>query len=147
MAKDIEVRHLLLDCKYAGIDIELNGSSLQVRGGKNRTDLYSQLKERKSDIVDAMSNLPEAVETYYLSRLRAGQEWMDECMKRIEINSENEKLINALCSYMVKWQVYDDEMRRLYPEYRGCPLEHLGGCNFAYTPVKCQSCVENNHDN
>ena len=142
----ISVRHLLLDCRDAGIEIELDGANLQVRGNRQRTDLYDQIKRNKDTIVQAMTCLPDAIETHYLSRLRQGSEWLGECMKRLErLDSEqrhNDKLITSLSNNLMKWALIDDEMRRLYPEYRGCPLEHIGGCDFSHIPIKCQECAE-----
>ena len=145
MATDLEVRHLLIYCKDAGIDIKLAGDSIQAKGGKERTDLYRQLKEYKSDIVYALSHIPEVVETHYLSRLRAGHEWMSECLKRLKQDRTNERLLDALVDYMMKWSLLDEELRRIYPEYQGCPLEELGGCDLTYAPI-CMHCAENTDD-
>lgn len=148
MGTDIgtSVRYLLLDCRNAGIEIELDGENLQVRGSKQRTDLYDQIKRNKATIVQAMTYLPDAIETHYLSRLRQGSSWLGDCMKHLErLDSEqkvSDKLITSLSSNLMKWALIDDEMRRLYPEYRGCPLEDIGGCDFSYIPVKCQECAD-----
>ena len=142
MGNDIgyNLRHLLLDCKESGIDIQLKGDNLMVKGSKLREDLYLLIREHKKDIVDAMQHLPDAVETHYLSRLRKGREWMDECMKRLKQDETNTKLSDTLVNNMIKWARIDDELRRLYPEYRGCPLEDMGGCDKSYAPVRCQHC-------
>ena len=142
MGNDIgyNLRHLLLDCKESGIDIQLKGDNLMVKGSKLREDLYLLIREHKKDIVNAMQHLPDAVETHYLSRLRHGREWMDECMNRLEKDKTNTKLSDALVNNLIKWARIDDELRRLFPEYRGCPLEDMGGCDKSYAPVKCQHC-------
>ena len=144
MAVDIgfSIRHMMLECKEAGIEIQLDGSNLRVRGNAEREDLYEKIKINKKTIVQAMTNIPEAVETHYLSRLRKGQEWLKACMLRVEEDEENQKLIDALVEQMLKWSLIDDEMRRLYPEHRGCSLQPIGGCDFAYIPVKCQECAD-----
>jgi len=144
MGIDIElsIRHLLLDCKEAGIEVELDGENLQVRGNRERTDLYAEIKKHKMIIVQAMTILPDAVETHYLSRLRKGREWMDECMERLEKDLTNDRLSEALIQNMIRWASIDEELRRLYPEYRGCPLEDRGGCDNSYTPVRCVYCAE-----
>tara|TARA_R100000306_G_C4369595_1_gene139303 strand:- start:516 stop:998 length:483 start_codon:yes stop_codon:yes gene_type:complete len=139
---EIDIRHLLLDCKEAGIEIKLDGDNLQVRGNRDRQDLYDDLKKKKADVVYAMSHIPDEVETYYLSRLRKGREWMDYCMVRLEKNLSNKKLADALVQNMIRWATVDEELRRLYPEYRGCPLEGSGGCDYSYAPVRCLHCAE-----
>ena len=139
---EIDIRHLLLDCKKAGIEIELDGDNLQVRGNKDRQDLYDDLKKKKADIVYAMSHLPDAVEIHYLSRLRKGREWMDHCMERLQNDLTNKKLADALVQNMIRWATIDEELRRIYPEYRGCPLEESDGCDYSYAPVRCLHCAE-----
>ena len=136
------VRWILLDCKLAGIEVELDGENLLVRGNQERADLYAHIKDKKDEIVQAMLNLPDAVETHYLSRLRHGREWMDECMKRLDHDINNEKLTQTLVSNLMKWAFIDDEMRRLYPEFRGCSLAVVGGCDRSYAPVRCVYCAE-----
>ena len=103
MGNDIgyNLRHLLLDCKESGIDIQLKGDNLMVKGSKLREDLYLLIREHKKDIVDAMQHLPDAVETHYLSRLRKGREWMDECMKRVKKDETNTKLSDTLVNNMI----------------------------------------------
>ena len=148
MAVDIgfTVRRLLLECKDAGIEIKVQDNKLAARGSKDRTDLYEKIKKNKKTIIEAMTNIPEAVEVAYLSRLRAGQEYLQECMERLEggwVDKDKERrYIERVAELLCKWQLLDDEMRRLFPEYRGCPLVKVGGCDFAIIPVKCQECAE-----
>ena len=137
-----KVRWLLLDCKLAGIDVEVDGDNLKVRGSQDRDDLYGQLKEHKDDVVWAMNNVPDAVETHYLSRLRKGREWLYACMERLSKNTDDDKLSNTLVNNIMKWALIDDELRRLYPEFRGCVLEDIGGCDNSYTPVRCNHCAD-----
>jgi len=143
------VRRLLLECIKVGIEIELDGNNLKVRGSSNRADLLTSIKHQKEDIVHAMKNLPDAVETHYLSRLRKGKEWLNECMKRIDteepFNIENSVLTERLVHNMVRWALLDDELRRIYPEFRGCSLESIGGCDDGselWKIVRCQECAD-----
>ena len=135
----IVIRHLLLDCKEAGIDVEVQDEQLVARGAANRTDLYSDLKKHKDTIVDAMVNLHPAIESHYVTRLRRGMELMEECLELLRDNPDNEKVHMGLVKYMCKWAELEEEMRRIYPEYRGCPMD---GCKGNDVPVKCQECAD-----
>ena len=141
MDKAIGIRQLLVDCNNAGIEIKLDGDSILVRGNQERSDLYAQIKDHKDTIVYALSNIPDAVETYYLSRLRKGQRYLQNCMEVIGQQPDNKDMIDKLVNNLIKWQLWDDELRRIDPEYKGCPLEKIGGCDFAYIPIKCQECT------
>ena len=147
MDKAIAIRQLLVDCNNAGIEIKLDGDSILVRGNQERSDLYAQIRDHKETIIYALSNIPYAVETHYLSRLRKGQKYLQHCMEVIEQQPDNNDMIDKLVSNLIKWQLWDDELRRIYPEYKGCPLEGIGGCEFAYIPIKCQECVREQQKN
>jgi len=143
------VRRLLLECMKVGIEIELDGNNLKVRGSSNRADLLTSIKHQKKDIVHAMQNLPDAVETHYLSRLRKGKEWLNECIKRINTEEfsdpDNNALTERLVHNMVRWALLDDELRRIYPEFRGCSLQSIGGCDDGselWKIVRCQECAD-----
>ncbi len=147
MAVDVgrTIRHLLLSCREAGIEIRVKGNKLDVRGGKERTDLYMEIKKNKNLIITAINNVPRVVEDQYLSRLRAGADWLSEATKRLEAEGlmpeKENKLIDALLNNMLKWSLIDDELRRLYPEYNGCPLEPIGTCRRQeYWVVRCRKC-------
>ena len=146
------VRWLLNDCKLAGIDVELDGDHLKVRGSQDRNDLYELLKDHKDDVVYALNNIPDAVETHYLSRLRQGREWLNTCMDRLAKNPSDDKLSETLVNNIMKWALIDDEMRRLYPEFRGCSLSTdryhqyvdvswLPKCDDNYAPIRCDYCA------
>ena len=147
MAVDVgrTIRHLLLSCREAGIEIRVKGNKLDVRGGKERTDLYMEIKKNKNLIITAINNVPRVVEDQYLSRLRAGADWLSEATKRLEAEGlmpeKENKLIDALLNNMLKWSLIDDELRRLYPEYNGSPLEPIGTCRRQeYWVVRCRKC-------
>ena len=109
MAVDVgrTIRHLLLSCREAGIEIRVKGNKLDVLGGKERTDLYMEIKKNKNLIITAINNVPRVVEDQYLSRLRAGADWLSEATKRLEAEGlmpeKENKLIDALLNNMLKW--------------------------------------------
>jgi len=135
---DTEFRRFLLKVRGAGIDIELNGNNLRVRGNPDAVVLYEDIKELKEQIVNAMQNPPDGVDNYYKPRLRKGIEFMQDVLDRLKHDSENEKLHLSLVDKMVLWASIDEEMRRVYPEYRGCPVD---GCDFNGIPVRCVHCA------
>jgi len=145
--EEIVLRRFLLQVKAAGIQIELDGSDLVVtgpgaqsaRGETMWTELVEEIRARKPQIVEAMTNLPEAVETHYVSRLKRGVEWLQECRKMLEKDPTNEKITMAYLDNTCRWGDVDEELRRIYPEYRGCPV---GGCDTTGIPIRCMYCTE-----
>tara|TARA_R100000306_G_C4332762_1_gene121102 strand:- start:54 stop:515 length:462 start_codon:yes stop_codon:yes gene_type:complete len=147
---EIEIRHLLLDCKTAGIEVELDGDNLLVKGSPERADLYENLKRNKKWIINAMTYLPDAVETYYMSRLEKGRSFIFECVSNLKIlpkdNPNRIKEEDKLIRYMYIWSMVDDELRRIYPEFRGCSMVNTGGCDSISQSFKCNFCAENTDD-
>jgi len=142
MGIDIElsIRHLLLDCKEAGIEVELDGENLLVRGNQERTDLYAEIKKHKMIIVQAMTTLPDAVEDYYKPRLQKGRSFILQCIENLKHKPDDSNEKEKLISYLYLWATVDDELRRIYPEFRGCSMVNIGGCD--EVPVRCVYCAE-----
>ena len=141
MARDLEIelRHFMLKVRDAGVDIELEDGKLMVRGNPERTDIYDEIRERKGQIVEAMTNLPHAVESYYIPRLEKGIAMLIDCLNRLGRHPEDRKLLDFLAEKIILWATVDEELRRIYPEYRGCPV---GGCDTTGIPVRCMHCTE-----
>ena len=153
MARD-SIRQLLLDCRHVGIEIAVKENTLMVKGSPERPDLYGEIKKRKADIIDAFTNLPEAVEIHYIARLRKGMEWIVTCIDKLENSTSNhavsdsvlaqeKRMEEALINNMMKWALLDQELRRLYPEFTGCPM---GGCENYHVRgsviIRCEECAE-----
>jgi hypothetical protein len=140
MANDIEIslRRFMITAREAGVEIELKGDRLLVRGSPDRTDIYDEIRRRKLEIVEAMSNLPDAVNSYYVPRLQKGIDMLMDCLDRLTINPDDKKLKLFLIEKMCLWVSVDEELRRIYPEFRGCPI---GGCDTSGIPVRCLHCA------
>ena len=132
------LRHFLVRVKEAGIEIELDGDKLLVRGSPNRTDIYDEIRKKKPDIIEAMTNLPDAIDSYYVPRLQKGIDMLMDCLDRLTINPDDKKLKLFLIEKMCLWVSVDEELRRIYPEFRGCPI---GGCDTSGVPVRCLHCA------
>ena len=144
MEHDIELRRFMVSCKDADIEIERKGDKLLVRGGEDRPDLYDGIKQRKQEIIDAMSNVPDAVEEYYKPRLIKGMKYLHECAVRLVHDPDDRPQQNRIVRLLHLWADIDEELRRIYPEYRGCPI---GGCDRFFDddtviiPVRCMHCA------
>ena len=138
--EDTEFRRFLMRVRDAGIDIELNGNNLRVRGNPDAVTIYDEIKEYKEQIVHAMQNPPDGVDNYYKPRLMKGIEFMQDILNKLKRDPDNRKLHHSIVDKMFLWAQIDEEMRRVYPEYRGCPVD---GCNFNEIPVRCVYCASN----
>ena len=131
------LRRVLLKAQQADINIEVDGDSLLVRGNPDRQDIYDEIRELKPEILYALQNIPDAVYSYYIPRLEKGIGLMEECLTRLKKDPNNEKLHMFLVSCMHKWAMVDEEMRRVFPEFTGCPVDT---CNSS-VPVRCVHCA------
>ena len=136
--EDTEFRRFLMRVRDAGIDIELNGNNLRVRGNPDAVAIYDEIKEYKEQIVHAMQNPPDGVDNYYKPRLSKGIEFMHDILNKLKRDPDNRKLHHSIVDKMFLGAQIDEEMRRVYPEYRGCPVD---GCNFNEIPVRCVHCA------
>ena len=136
--EDTEFRRFLMRVRDAGIDIELNGNNLRVRGNPDAVAIYDEIKEYKEQIVHAMQNPPDGVDNYYKPRLRKGIEFMQDILNKLKRDPDNRKLHHSIVDKMFLWAQIDEEMRRVYPEYRGCPVD---GGTFNEIPVRWVHCA------
>ena len=132
------LRRLLLKVREADIQIAVDGDSLLVRGNPDRQDIYDEIRELKPEILYALQNIPDAVYSYYIPRLEKGIRLMEECLTRLKKDPKNEKLHMFLVSCMHKWAMVDEEMRRVFPEFTGCPV---GTCDSSVA-IRCIYCAE-----
>ena len=136
---ELTVRHVLVEANEAGLQVDLDGDDLVISGSSENKDVLDRIKEHKALIVHAMKNIPmDVIEEHYASRLRKGNGLISKCAQRLNQNPDDEKLKKYLNDKIALWDSIEKELRRLYPEYRGCPV---GGCKDDAT-VTCQYCLK-----
>ena len=147
---------LLRDVRRAGFEVEVHDGALRLSGPKDRSDIVAAVTANKAAIVDALTHPPGAT-LIYEERLRKGADWLSDCWGRVSdrfidlarrpgsVSTSEEnwaRMSKAFSRNLHRWADLDEELRRVYPEYRGCPI---GGCDQRYLsgslPVRCLHCA------
>ena len=132
---DIAVIHLLRDARTAGFQVDVNDDKLSVTGPRDRSDILSGIREHKTAIIDAIQHPSSAVQ-HYTDRLTSGIAWLETCQEKLDV-AETEAMNDAFVRNLHLWADIDEELRRIIPEFRGCPI---GGCS-EKAPVRCLHCA------
>jgi hypothetical protein len=132
---DLAVIHLLRDARTAGFTIDLDDDKLSVQGPRDRGDILTGIREHKAAIIDAIQH-PSAAVQHYADRLRSGIAWLETCQEKLDA-AENQAMNDAFGRNLHLWADLDEELRRIIPEFRGCPI---GGCS-EKAPVRCLYCA------
>ena len=137
MDSSITTKRLLIELEEAGIELRLDGDKLMVKGGDRDTALHRKISQCQDEIVYALQHIPGEVFSYYRPRLLKVIGYMEDTLHRLKGDPENKKLMFQLVNNMALWAQIDDEMRRLYPEFKDCPID---GCT-SKVPVRCVHCA------
>jgi len=133
------VVHILREAQRAGFVIDLaDDDKLKVSGPKDRDDILSELRGHKAEIVAALKQPPTVGVSHYTERLLHGATWLETCWNKVSAEPYDVRLEEALIKNLHRWADLDEELRRVYPEYRGCPI---GRCR-EDAPVRCLHCAE-----
>ena len=132
---DIAVIHLLRDARTAGFQVDLNDDKLSVTGPRDRGDILSGIRDHKTEIIAALQN-PSSAAQHYVDRLASGAAWLEACEAKLDAG-ETEAMVDAFVRNLHLWADLDEELRRIVPEYRGCPI---GGCKET-AAVRCLHCA------
>ena len=146
MPDTLIVRHVLLEASNAGVVVGLDEEELIVSGPTMKNAEFDfhieRIKSHKDLIVHAIQNVPmDVIEKYYSSRLRTGNSKMKECVRRIDTSRFSLDIMKAkkfLNELMTTWETLEAELRRIFPEFQGCPV---GGC-VDDAIVTCQNCCK-----
>jgi hypothetical protein len=137
---DIAVIHLLRDARTAGFQVDLNDDKLSVTGPRDRGDILSGIRDHKTEIIDALQN-PSSAAQHYVDRLTSGAAWLEACEAKMDAAETDRRDSWAMAEAYVRnlhlWADLDEELRRIVPEYRGCPI---GGCKET-AAVRCLHCA------
>jgi|TARA_R100000365_G_C2674841_1_gene22601 hypothetical protein len=74
--------------------------------------------------------------THYTKRLSEGMTWLEQVWEMLKTN-DTLKVSESFDRNLHGWADLEEEMRRIYPEYKDCPV---GGCRKSM-PVKCDTCA------
>lgn len=132
----MQTRLLLHDAQAAGFSVEVVDGYLDVKGPPERGDIMSEIKAHKAEIADIISN-PEGIGEY-ADRLRKGIDWLETCFQRVLDDPFNQRMVDAVRRNLHRWADLDEELRQVFPEFRGCPID---GCKDT-APVRCLYCAE-----
>jgi hypothetical protein len=140
-----QVRLLLHDAQEAGFRLEVADGNLQVSGPRDRQDILPLIKAHKAALIEAISHpegigedeLPWDSFLEYEGRLRKGIDWLETCRKMVDADPANDQITEAFCRNLHAWADLDEELRQVFPEFRGCPID---GCK-ATAPVRCLHCA------
>jgi len=133
---NLAVVHLLRSARTAGFSIDLDNDMLSVKGPRGRPDILSGIRQYKAEIVEALRHPSSAVD-HYAERLTKGIEWLIACWEKLDEDPHNEKIREAFSRNLSLWDGLEAELRRVIPEFRGCPI---GGCKDE-APVRCDHCA------
>jgi len=133
---DIAVIHLLRDARTAGFRVDVNDDKLSVTGPRDRSDILSGIRDYKAEIIAALQHPSSAVQ-HYTDRLTSGIAWLETCQEKLDA-AETEAMNDAFVRNLHLWADIDEELRRIIPEFRGCPI---GGCSSEKAPVRCLHCA------
>ena len=132
---DLAAIHLLRDARTAGFRVELNDDTLSVTGPRGRADILTGIREHKAAIIDAIQHPSTGVQ-HYAGRLRSGIAWLEACQEKLDARG-TQAMNDAFVRNLHLWGDIDEELRRVIPEFRGCPI---GGCS-EQAPVRCLHCA------
>jgi len=131
-----QTRMLLHDAQAAGFSVEVVDGFLDVSGPPDRGDIMSEIRAHKAELADIITH-PEGA-GQYADRLRKGIEWLEICFQRVLEDPDNERISEAFSRNLHRWADLDEELRQVFPEFRGCPID---GCKHT-APVRCLYCAE-----
>ena len=114
----------------------MDGEKLRVTGPQARSDILDEIREHKAEIIEAITHPPAGV-SHYTERMTSGVEWLAVCWDKLLDGANTEAMIDAFAANLERWYNLDIELRRVYPEFRGCPV---GGCEHGAV-VNCVHCA------
>ena len=127
---------VLRAARNAGFAVDVDGQTLRVTGPQARSDILDEIREHKAEIIEAITHPPAGV-SHYTERLTSGVEWLAVCWDKLLGGANTEAMVDAFAVNLERWNNLDIELRRVYPEYRGCPV---GGCR-TEAFVSCMHCA------
>jgi len=127
---------VLRAARNAGFAVDVDGEKLRVTGPEARSDILDEIREHKAEIIEAITHPPAGV-THYTERMTSGVEWLAVCWDKLLGGTNTEAMVDAFAVNLERWYNLDIELRRVYPEYRGCPV---GGCRDEAI-VSCMHCA------
>ena len=127
---------VLRAARNAGFAVDVDGQTLRVTGPEARSDILQEIRDNKAEIIEAITHPPAGV-THYTERMTSGVEWLAVCWDKLLGGANTEAMVDAFAVNLERWYNLDVELRRVYPEYRGCPV---GGCRDEAI-VSCMHCA------
>ena len=135
---------VLRAARNAGFAVDVDGEKLRVTGPQTRSDILQEIREHKAEIIEAITHPPAGV-SHYTERMTSGVEWLSTCWDKLLDGAtsggvsynDGEAMADAFAANLERWYNLDIELRRVYPEYRGCPV---GGCR-TEAIVSCMHCA------
>jgi len=127
---------VLRAARNAGFAVDLDGEKLRVTGPEARSDILQEIRDNKAEIIEAITHPPAGV-AHYTERMTSGVEWLAVCWDKLLGGANTEAMADAFAVNLERWYNLDIELRRVYPEYRGCPV---GGCRDEAI-VSCMHCA------
>jgi len=127
---------VLRAARNAGFAVDVDGQTLRVTGPQTRSDILDEIREHKAEIIEAITHPPAGV-SHYTERMTSGVEWLAVCWDKLLDGANTEAMIDAFAANLERWYNLDIELRRVYPEFRGCPV---GGCEHGAV-VNCVHCA------
>ena len=127
---------VLRAARNAGFAVDLDGEKLRVTGPQARSDILQEIRDNKAEIIEAITHPPAGV-AHYTERMTSGVEWLAVCWDKLLGGANTEAMADAFAANLERWYNLDIELRRVYPEYRGCPV---GGCR-TEAIVSCMHCA------
>jgi len=127
---------VLRAARNAGFAVDVDGEKLRVTGPEARSDILQEIRDNKAEIIEAITHPPAGV-AHYTERMTSGVEWLAVCWDKLLGGANTEAMADAFAVNLERWYNLDIELRRVYPEYRGCPV---GGCRDEAI-VSCMHCA------
>ena len=127
---------VLRAARNAGFAVDVDGEKLRVTGPEARSDILQEIRDNKAEIIEAITHPPAGV-SHYTERMTSGVEWLAVCWDKLLGGANTEAMVDAFAVNLERWYNLDVELRRVYPEYRGCPV---GGCRDEAI-VSCMHCA------
>jgi hypothetical protein len=127
---------VLRAARNAGFAVDVDGEKLRVTGPQARSDILDEIREHKAEIIEAITHPPAGV-SHYTERMTSGVEWLAVCWDKLLGGANTEAMADAFAVNLERWYNLDIELRRVYPEFRGCPV---GGCR-TEAIVSCMHCA------
>ena len=127
---------VLRAARNAGFAVDVDGEKLRVTGPQTRSDILDEIREHKAEIIEAITHPPAGV-SHYTERMTSGVEWLAVCWDKLLGGANTEAMADAFAQNLDRWYNLDIELRRVYPEFRGCPV---GGCR-TEAIVSCMHCA------